>query len=173
MRSNDWAQGNLSHETSGKPAKSRTNHVGGNNVRGDRSCVSERQTDSEAMIKHRVALDGLWDRNNLNAVIPVKYDDTQNQRVAILTKGSFTRNRCDRLLRLFNIMDVSVFSCDVDEIMSKRQVQGKEEGEEPSRMVAKSRLVRNLTALSRTSRSAQEKEYLSSATLCTRKPVAL
>ena len=40
----------------------------------------------------------------------VKYVDTQSQLADILTKGSFTKERCNKLLRLCNIMDASVLS---------------------------------------------------------------
>ena len=52
---------------------------------------------------HRVALDPLFDEINVDPIIHVKYVDTQNQLADILTKGSFTRNGWDKLLRLFNI----------------------------------------------------------------------
>ena len=64
--------------------------------------------DSEAVIKminkgrrttmrhvsrtHRVALDWLFDRINLNPKIQIKHVDTKNQLADMLTKGSFTRD---------------------------------------------------------------------------------
>ena len=39
---------------------------------------------------HRVALDWLFDRINLDSKIQVKYIDTKNQLADILTKGNFT-----------------------------------------------------------------------------------
>ena len=36
---------------------------------------------------HRVALDWLFDRNNLDSKIQIKYIDTKNQLADILTKG--------------------------------------------------------------------------------------
>ena len=41
---------------------------------------------------HRVALDWLFDRINLDPKIQFKYIDTQNQLADILTKGNFTRD---------------------------------------------------------------------------------
>ena len=41
---------------------------------------------------HRVALDWLFDRINLDSKIQVKYIDTKNQLADILTKGNFTRD---------------------------------------------------------------------------------
>ena len=41
---------------------------------------------------HRVALDWLLDRINLDPKIRIKYIDTENQLADILTKGNFTRD---------------------------------------------------------------------------------
>ena len=41
---------------------------------------------------HRVALDSLFDRINLDLQIQIKYIDTKNQLADILTKGHFTRD---------------------------------------------------------------------------------
>ena len=77
-------------------------------------CVFE---DNEAVIKmiikgrsptmrhvsrtHRVALDRLFDRKNLDSKIQSKYIDTKNQRADILTKRNFTRDEWNHLLTLF------------------------------------------------------------------------
>ena len=50
---------------------------------------------------HRVALDWLFDRINLDPKIQIKYIDTKNQLADILTKGSFTRDEWNHLLTLF------------------------------------------------------------------------
>ena len=60
---------------------------------------------------HRVALDWLFDRINLEPKIQIKNVDTKSQLADMLTKGSFTRDEWTHLLRLFNIMNFSVFSC--------------------------------------------------------------
>ena len=39
---------------------------------------------------HRVALDWLFDRINLEPKIPIKYVDTRNQLTDMLSKGSFS-----------------------------------------------------------------------------------
>ena len=52
---------------------------------------------------HRVALDWLFDRINLDPKIQTKYIDTKNQLADILTKGNFTRDEWKHLLCLFNI----------------------------------------------------------------------
>ena len=79
--------------------------------------------DNEAVIKmrsptmrhvsrtHRVALDWLFDRNNLDPKIQIKYVDTKKQLADMLTKGSFTSDEWNRLLRLLNIMSFPMFSC--------------------------------------------------------------
>ena len=87
-------------------------------------CVFE---DNEAVIKmimkgrsptmrhvsrtHRVALDWLFDRINLDPKIQIKYIDTKNQLADILTKGNFTRDEWNHLLTLFNISHFSSTAC--------------------------------------------------------------
>ena len=77
---------------------------------------------------HRVALDWLFDRINLDPKIQIKYIDTKNQLADILTKGNFTRDEWNHLLCLFNIGHFS--STDCSEVMSKRTQ--KDSGEEKS-----------------------------------------
>ena len=110
--------------------------------------------DNEAVIKmiikgrsptmrprtHRVALDWLLDRINLDSKIQIKYIDTKNQLADILTKGNFTRDEWNHLLNLFNISHFSSTACTA--AMAKRAQQGS--GEE--RVTAKSRPMMNLTA---------------------------
>ena len=60
---------------------------------------------------HRVVLDWLFDRINLDPKIQIKYIDTKNQLADILTKGSFTRDEWNHLLTLFNISDFSSTAC--------------------------------------------------------------
>ena len=89
---------------------------------------------------HRVALDWLFGRINLDSKIQIKYIDTKNQLADILTNGNFTRDEWNHLLRLFN---VSHFSCTVcSDTMAKRSQH--DSGEE--RVTAKSRPVMNLIA---------------------------
>ena len=47
---------------------------------------------------HRVALDWLFDRINLDPKIQIKYIDTKNQLADILTQGNFTRDEWNHLL---------------------------------------------------------------------------
>ena len=60
---------------------------------------------------HRVALEWLFDRLNLNPKVQIEYVETKNQLADTLDKGSFTHDEWNRHLRLLNIMDFSVFSC--------------------------------------------------------------
>ena len=89
---------------------------------------------------HRVALDWLFDRINLDPKIQIKYIDTKNQLADILTKGNFTRDEWNHLLCLFNISHFSSAEC--SEVMSKRTQ--KDSGEE--RVTAKSKPMMNLVS---------------------------
>ena len=87
-------------------------------------CIFE---DNEAVIKmikkgrslamrhvsrtHRVALDWLFDRINLDPKIQIKYIDTKNQHADMLTKGNFTRDEWNHLLCSFNISHFSSTVC--------------------------------------------------------------
>ena len=64
---------------------------------------------------HRVALDWLFDRINLDPKIQIKYIDTKNQLADMLTKGNFTRDEWNHLLCLFDISHFS--STDCSEVM--------------------------------------------------------
>ena len=88
---------------------------------------------------HRVALDWLFDRINLEPKIQIKYIDTKNQLADIL-KGNFTRDEWNHLLCLFNF---SHFSSTVFfETMAKKHQQ--DSGEE--RVTAKSKPMMNLVS---------------------------
>ena len=89
---------------------------------------------------HRVALDWLFDRINVDSKIQIKYIDTKNQLADILTKGNFTRDEWNHLLCLFNISHFSSTVCTA--AMTKRSQQ--DSGED--RVTAKSRPMINLTA---------------------------
>ena len=116
-------------------------------------CIFE---DNEAVIKmvikgrspsmrhvsrtHRVALDWLFDRVNLDPKIQIKYIDTKNQVADILTEGNFTRDEWNHLLCLFNVSHFS--SINSLEAMSKRTPE--DAGEE--RVTAKSKPMMNLVS---------------------------
>ena len=89
---------------------------------------------------HRVALDWLFDRINLDPKIQIKYIDTKNHLADILTKGNCTRDEWSHLLCLFNIIHFSSTVC--SETMAKRfQHDSREE-----RVTAKSRPMMSLIA---------------------------
>ena len=89
---------------------------------------------------HRVALDCLFDRINLDPKIQIKYIDTKHQLADMLTKGNFTRDEWNHLLCFFNISHFS--STNFLEVMSKRtQEDGGEE-----RVTAKSKPMMNLVS---------------------------
>ena len=75
---------------------------------------------------HRVALDRLFGRINLDPKIQSKYIDTKNQLADMLTKGNVTRDEWNHLLCLFNISHFSSTVC--YEVMAKRVQQ--DSGEE-------------------------------------------
>ena len=89
---------------------------------------------------HRVALDWLFDRINLDPKIQIKYIDTKNQLADMPTKGNFTRDEWNHLLCLFDISHFSSTEC--SEVISKRTQE--ESGEE--RVTAKSRPMMSLIA---------------------------
>ena len=60
---------------------------------------------------HRVALEWLFDRINLDSVIQIRYIDTKHQFADILTKGNFTRDEWNNLLHLFTNSHVSSICC--------------------------------------------------------------
>ena len=91
---------------------------------------------------HRVALDWLFDRINLDPKIQIKYIDTKDQLADMLTKGNFTRDEWNHLLCMFKISRFSSAEC--SEVMSKKHK--KESGEE--RATAKSKPMMNLIARS-------------------------
>ena len=87
---------------------------------------------------HRVALDWLFDRINLDPKIQIKYIDTKNQLADIQTKANFTRDEWNHLLCLFNI---SHFSTACIAAIAKRVQQESGEG----RVTAKSRPMTKIT----------------------------
>ena len=102
---------------------------------------------------HRVAFDWLLDRIDLDPKNQIKYVDAKNQLADVLTKGSFTRDEWNHLLRLFNVMDISKLSSShfssisSPQTMSKRLVQDEKPGED-ERVVAKLKPMLNLLSKS-------------------------
>ena len=60
---------------------------------------------------HRVALDWMFDRINLDPKIQIMYIDNKHQLADILTKGTFTRDKWNNFLHLFNISHFSSTCC--------------------------------------------------------------
>ena len=89
---------------------------------------------------HRVALDWLFDRINLDPKIQIKYINTKNHLADILTKGNFTRDEWNHLLCLFNISHFS--SINKCKAMSKRTQEDASE----ERVTAKSEPMTNLVS---------------------------
>ena len=80
---------------------------------------------------HKVALDWLFDRIKFNKhKIQIKYVDTKNQLADIPTKGSFTRDEWNHLLRLLNIMNFSMFSCSHFFLSNRKQSAMSKRGQE-------------------------------------------
>ena len=86
---------------------------------------------------HRVALDWLFDRINLDPKIQIKYIDTKNQLADILTKGNFTRDAWNHLLCLFNSSHFSSINS-LEEVSKRTQEDAGEE-----RVTAKSKPMTN------------------------------
>ena len=100
---------------------------------------------------HRVALDWLFDRINLDPKIHIKYVDTRWQ-----TKGYFTRDELNNLLHLCNTSHFSSASC--PRKMAKRMQLGHEE----ERIVAKSKPTLNLVSKTEASSSTVQCRVLKS-----------
>ena len=91
---------------------------------------------------HRVALDWLLDRVNLDPKIQIRYIDSKHQLADILTKGNCMRDEWNNLLHLFNISRFSSLRCTKDfswlaalRWQKRIQEQKKEKGLYPSRDV--------------------------------------
>ena len=80
---------------------------------------------------HRVALDWLFDRTNLDPKVQIKYVESKNQIGDILTKGSFTREEWHNLLHQLNIMNDTAFSC--SQFFSQSFLSAEKESEKSKR----------------------------------------
>ena len=79
---------------------------------------------------HKVALDWLFDRIESKHKIQIKYVDTKDQLADIPTKGSFTRDEWNHLLRLLNIMNFSIVSCSHFFLLNRKQSAMSKRGQE-------------------------------------------
>ena len=105
---------------------------------------------------HRVALDWLLDRINLDPKIQSKYVDTKNQLADILTEGNFTRGEWINLLHIFNIGSFSSAGC--PKSMATRMQKEKGQG----RIVARSKPTLNLVSHTASSSSTAPSSSASS-----------
>ena len=99
---------------------------------------------------HRVALDWLFDRINLDPKIQIWYIDTKHQLADIFTKGNFTRDEWNNLLHLFNINHFSSLCCAQNFSLTscpKTTAKRMQEKKEEDRIVANSKATAmNLTS---------------------------
>ena len=68
-------------------------------------------TKSHVSRTHRVALDWLFDRINLESKIQIRCIDSKHQMAGILTKGHFTRDGWNNLFHLLNTSHFSSTCC--------------------------------------------------------------
>ena len=89
---------------------------------------------------HRVALNWLFDRINLDPKIQSRFSDSKHQIADMLTKGNFTRDEWNNLLHMFNISHFSSLRCtkifSLISCITMARIQEQKEGE---RVVSKSR----------------------------------
>ena len=134
-------------------------HVPSNGIQSGSSAMLYVFEDDEAVIKmtirgrsptmrhvsqtHRVALEWLFDRINLDPKIQIRYIDTKHQLADTLTKRNFTCDEWNNLLHLCDIIHFSYTCCaknsssiSCPNTMAKRMQEQKEE----ERIVAKSKL---------------------------------
>ena len=102
-------------------------HVPSNGTRSGSNAMLCVCDDNEAVVKmiikersptmrhvsrtHRVALDWLFNRINLDSKIQIRYIDTKHRLTDILTKGNFTRDEWNNQFQLFNISHFSSTCC--------------------------------------------------------------
>ena len=89
---------------------------------------------------HRVALDWLFDRINLDPKIQIRYIDTKHQLADILTAGNFTRDEWNNFLHLLNISQFSSTCCTKNFILISSSTMAKRiQDQKEERVVSKSR----------------------------------
>ena len=105
---------------------------------------------------HRVALDCLFDRINLDPKIQIRYIDTNHQLADMLTEGNFTRDEWNNLLHLFNISHFSSTCCTLNfSLISCSTTAKRIQDQKEERVVSKSRLAAmNLSSSIATSSSS-------------------
>ena len=131
-------------------------HIPSNTKNSGSSALSYVFDDNEAVIEmiikgrsptvthvsrnHRVALDLLFDRINLDTKIQIRYTDSKHQLADMLTIGNFTRDEWNHLLCVFNIIHFSSTCCTKNFILKScstlaKRIQNQKEKKElcPSR----------------------------------------
>ena len=102
-------------------------HISSNTIHSGAGAMLYVFEDNEAVIKmilkgrsptmrhvsrtHRVVLDWLFDRMNLDPRIQIRNIDSKRQIAVILTKGNFTRDEWNNLFHLFNVSHFSSLRC--------------------------------------------------------------
>ena len=106
---------------------------------------------------HRVALDWVFDKMNLESEIQIRYIDTKHQLADMLTKGNFTRDDWNNLLHWFNISHFSSTCCAKNSSLiscPKQMAKRMQEQKGGENIVAKSKsTARNLSSQVPTSSS--------------------
>ena len=88
--------------------------------------------------------------------VQIKYGDTKNQLADMLTKGSFSRDEWDHLLRLLNIMKFSMRSCSHFLSNRKQSVTAKRAQESTAKEGSAAAKPRPMSWVSRTLLSAKK-----------------
>ena len=90
---------------------------------------------------HRVAVDWLFDKINLDPKIQIRYMDTKHHLADMLTKGNFTRDEWNNLLHLINISHSSSTCCTKNFSLTSCSTMAKriQDQKEEERVVPKSR----------------------------------
>ena len=124
-------------------------HIPSNTKNSDSSAMLYVFEESEVVIKmiikgrsptmrhvsrtHRVALDCLFDRINLDPQIQIHYTDTKHQLADMLTKGNFTRNEWNNLLHLLKISHFISTCCTKNFQLDKLLHKGEEDSQPKGR----------------------------------------
>ena len=73
--------------------------------------INENNSNDETCLTTELHLNGCLTGSTWTSKIQIEYIDTKHQLADILTKGNFTRDEFNILLRLFNISNVSPVCC--------------------------------------------------------------
>ena len=102
-----------------------------------RVIIKRQKSDDEIRVVDTQSCAGLFDKISLDPKIQIKHVDTKNQLADMLTNGNFSRDEWNHFLRLFNIMNLSMFSCghfpsiENPKTVSKRSMQKQNEEKNP------------------------------------------